>query len=196
MSARAPSAVHREVAALHAASIDRGFLATLGIDFLAQMYAAIDVGPESVLLVEQRDGRVVGFVSGGLRMGPIYRRMMARPLALGCSLAGTLVRPRRVLRILDILRYGRRQTQDDGLPEAELLSLAVDPAYRGQQVSDRLYGRLVEHFRAKGVPAFKITVGAQLQPAHRFYRRMGAEPVAQTEVHAGESSMVYVQSTR
>ena len=40
---------------------------------------------------------------------------------------------------------------------------------------------------------FKIIVGAPLAPAHRFYRRMGAVPVAEMEVHGGAASTVYLQ---
>ena len=77
---------YRQVAALHAGNIDQGFLATLGIPFLSMMYRAIDEAPGSVLLTEEQNGRVVGFVSGGDGMGAIYRRMLRHPLRLGLSL--------------------------------------------------------------------------------------------------------------
>ena len=103
-----------------------------------------------------------------------------------------MLRPRRILSILEILRYSRGKDQQADLPEAELLSMAVSSAYRGQQVAERLYRRLVDHFKASGVPAFKITVGEALAPAHRFYQRMGAAPAAKVEVHDGESSTIYL----
>jgi ribosomal protein S18 acetylase RimI-like enzyme len=185
-------ALYKQVAELHVASIDQGFLATLGAEVVSQMYRAIDEAPESVLLVELRDDRVVGFISGGLGMGPIYKRMLRHPVGLTTSLLPSMVRPRRVLRILEILRYSRGDSQPSGLPEAELLSMAVSPEHRGQHVAERLYGRLVDHFRAHGVQDFRITVGEALAPAHRFYQRMGAKPTASIEVHAGKPSSVYV----
>ena len=47
---------YRQVAALHAASIDQGFLATLGLPFLALMYRAIDEATDSVLMIEEKEG--------------------------------------------------------------------------------------------------------------------------------------------
>jgi len=184
---------YREIAALHAANINQGFLATLGVPFLALMYQAIDEVPSSVLLVEEQGGRVVGYISGGLGMGPIYRRMLRHPIRLGMSLLPSIWHPKKLRRIIEILRYGGGVGAVSGIPNAELLSIAVDPIARGTGVAERLYRRLQEHFAERGVPAFRITVGDSLAPAHRYYKRMGAEAVSRVEVHAGEGSVVYVQ---
>ncbi len=148
---------YRQVAALHAASIDQGFLATLGVPFLALMYEAIDLAEDSVLLTEEQDGRILGFVAGGLGMGPIYRSMLRSPLRLTWALLPSLLRPRRVMRILDILHYGRRQGDGARWPKAELLSIAVAGAPLLQAYgrnSGRPYrgacGRTVDGVRARG----------------------------------------------
>lgn len=187
--------VHRQVARLHMENINQGFLATLGERFLTQMYAAIDSGETSVLLVEEREGRVVGFVTGASGMGAIYKRMLRRPLSLGVAMLPVLFSVSRLKRIFEILRYSGGGGLPEGVPDAELLSIAVASHARGQQVADRLYQRLVEHFRGEGLEAFRIIVGSALEPAHRFYRRMGAEPIATVEVHKGESSVLYVHQT-
>lgn len=184
--------VHRQVARLHIENINKGFLSTLGEGFLTQMYAAIDSGTTSVLLVEERDGRVVGFVSGASGMGAIYKRMLRRPLSLGVAMLPVLFSVSRLKRIFEIVRYSGGKSLPGSMPDAELLSIAVAPEARGQQVADRLYQRLVEHFRGKGLSAFRIIVGAPLEPAHRFYRRMGADAIAEVELHAGEASTLYV----
>lgn len=189
-----PAERYRQVAVLHAANIDQGFLATLGVPFLALMYRALDEAEESVLLTEEQGGRVVGFVSGGEGMGAIYRRMLRYPVRLGLSLLPSLVRPKRLKRILEILRYGVNATDVHDLPNAELLSIAVDASVRGTGISERLYRRLQTHFSGRGVGAFRIVVGDSLAPAHRYYQKMGAKPVGRIEVHAGEGSVVYVQA--
>lgn len=188
-----PAQRHRQVAALHAAAIDQGFLATLGEPFLAQVYRAIDEAADSVLLVEELDGRVVGFVAGGSGMATIYRRMLRHPLQLAFSLASVFAQPSRLLRMMDIVRYGRASDAGLVLPRAELLSVAVDPACRGTGLAVRLYEGLEEHFARRGINAFRITVGESLAAAHRFYQRMGAKPMGRIEVHAGRGSVVYVQ---
>ena len=187
-----PRERYRQVARLHVRCLDQGFLATLGEGFLVQMYEAIDQAEGTFLLTEERDGRVAGFITGGAGMGPIYRRMLRRPVRLGLALLPALLRPAKVRRILEILRYSGDGGLPDGVPEAELLSLAVSPEWRGKAVADVLYGRLAEEFRRHGEPAFRIIVGAALAPAHRFYQRMGAEPAGDVQVHEGESSTVYV----
>lgn len=183
--------IYRQVAQLHLDGLSGGFLAKLGPGFLALMYEAIDRAPGSVLLVEVSGDRVVGFVSGGRGMGPIYRQMLHRPFALARSLLTLLLRPSHILQILEILRYGRNKDANAGLPESELLSIVVALDMRGRGVAERLYRRLVGHFEAEGVRAFRITVGGELARAHAFYNKMGARPVAAIEVHAGERSVVY-----
>lgn len=187
-----PAERYRQVARLHVRCLDQGFLATLGERFLALMYEAIDRADGTALLVEEAAGDVQGFITGGTGMGPIYRRMLRSPVRLALALAPALLRPSKLRRILEILRYSGDGTRPDGVPDAELLSLAVAPEWRGQGVADRLYARLVEDFRSRGVDAFRITVGDALAPAHRFYQRMGATVAGDVEVHGGETSKIYV----
>ena len=187
--------VYWRVAELHIACITQGFLATLGPRFLALMYESIDEGSESVLLVSRNGTDVVGFVagtSGG--MGPIYKGMLRRWPALVLALLPSLVSPRRVWRILDILRYSGRAARAGDLPMAELLSIGVDGEFRGHGHAAGLYQALCDYFRKKHVGAFKIVVGGSLDSAHRFYRRMGAHPASQLEVHRGEASTVYLHT--
>jgi len=191
-----PAERYRQVAVLHAANIDQGFLATLGVPFLALMYRALDEAEGSVLLTEEQDGRVVGFVSGGEGMGAIYRRMLRYPVRLGLSLLPSLARPKRpkrLKRILEILRYSGGASTGQDLPHAELLSIAVDASVRGTGVAERLYRQLQAHFSQRGVGAFRIVVGDSLAPAHRYYQKMGAKPTGRIEVHEGEGSVVYLQ---
>ncbi|OOG37785.1 MULTISPECIES: GNAT family N-acetyltransferase [unclassified Rhodanobacter] len=185
--------LYRQVAALHVANIDQGFLSLLGVRFVSLMYQAIDEGEESVLLVIERDDRVIGFVAGGSGMRPIYRRMLRHAPRVMLALLPSLFSLRRVRRMLEILRYSHRNDRSVHLPRAELLSIAVDPAYRGQQHAETLYRKLTEIFSRQGIDEFKIIVGTALAPAHRFYRRMGALPIAEIEVHQNEASTIYSQ---
>ena len=192
-----PSHLYRSVAELHIANINQGFLSTLGVGFISLMYRAIDEGDDSVLLVAQSDGKVIGFVAGATGMKPIYRRMLRYWPQSFWALLPSLFSPRRVWRIIEILRYSRGgggSSNGVALPAAELLSIAVAPAFRGQHHAENLYQSLCEHFLQRKLPAFKIVVGSALAPAHKFYRRMGAQPAAEVEVHQGSASTVYVQA--
>lgn len=182
---------YRQVAELHAANLDQGFLATLGPSFLALLYQSIDESSESTLLTEEDGGRVIGFVAGGLGMSPIYRRLLRRPLRLSLALVPSLVRPRTIRRIVDLIRYGGSGDVRSKGPSAELLSIAVAPDARGSGVAARLFRRLEAEFSKREVQQFRIIVGAKLIAAHRYYLRMGAVPVGRIELHQGEPSVVY-----
>lgn len=75
--------------------------------FISLMYRAIGEGTGNALLVEERDGRMVGFVAGALGMGPIYRQMLRHPFRFVVALSPSLLYPKRAWRILEILRYSR-----------------------------------------------------------------------------------------
>lgn len=187
--------LYRTVAELHIANINQGFLSTLGVGFISLMYRAIDEGDESVLLVTRVNGQVVGFVAGATGMRAIYKRMLRYWPQLFWALLPSMFSFRRVWRIIEILRYSRSSggTKGIAMPAAELLSIAVAPSFRGQRHAENLYQELCQHFLIRGLPAFKIVVGSALAPAHKFYRRMGAQPAAEIEVHQGSASTVYVQ---
>ena len=77
---------YRAIASLHCDHINQGFLATLGIPFLTLLYQAIDNDSQSVLLVERKDSKVVGFVSGTCGLTPIYKQLLRKPFRLIHSL--------------------------------------------------------------------------------------------------------------
>lgn len=190
-------AIYRRVAQLHAENINQGFLSSLGPNFLTLLYQAIDESPVSVLILAWEDNQLVGFVSGALGMGSVYRQLLRYWPRLIMALAPSLLMPNRLWQIIEILRYSRGGHEHGAkLPAAELLSIVVDPAARGRSHADRLYRQLTEFFAQRGEHEFKIIVGAALAPAHRFYRRMGAQPAAEIEIHQGVRSTVYVQALR
>ncbi len=188
--------IYRQVAILHTACLDQGFLSSLGPRVLIQLYRAIDESSACSLHVEKREGRVVGFVASGQGMGPIFFQMLRHPFSLAVALMPLLLQPRKIIGILEILHYGRghRAKTQDVLPEHELLCIAVALEARGSGVAEHLYTNLVGHFRDRGIGAFRIVVGDALASAHRFYRRMGAKPVSRIELHGGQGSVVYVWS--
>jgi len=186
--------IHRQVARLHIEMIGKGFLSSLGEAFLTEVYRAIDEDPSSVLFVEERAGRVIGFVAGTTGARSMYRRLLRRLPSVLWSLRGSLISPRRLAGMLKIARYVRHGGPSlPALPAAELLSIAVEPACRGTGVAEGLFRRLETHFGARGVEAFKIIAGEQLEPAHRFYRRVGARLEARFALHAGAESLVFVR---
>ena len=186
----------RAVAELHADGISQGFLSSLGTRFLTVLYRAIDRCDDAVLIVEADDDGIAGFVAGGNGIGPVYRQMLRDLPVLLVSLAPVIVRPRKVIGIIEVLRRGGGDAgqHDAQLPEQELFSIVVAPRARGSGTADRLYAALCAHFRQQGADAFRIVVGDNLVSAHRFYKRMGAEPVSSLRLHDAATSTVFVQA--
>lgn len=184
-------ATYRAVAHIHATCINQGFLPTLGERFLSLLYEAIDADPSSALFVEQSDGEVVGFVAGGRGMGPVYRQMIKRWPRLLLALLPVLLNPAKLKRIFEIIWFTHKQKPIQYRQQAELFSIAVLDKARGHGVSDRLYQALEQWFTQQGENVFCIMVGESLAPAHRFYRRMGAVPMAEISVHQGYTSTLY-----
>jgi len=185
---------YQQIARLHMDGIDRGFLRQLGPRFLTLMYEAIDRCPDSVLITEEQGAVVVGFIAGAASMKPIYKHLLMRPLRLLMALFPSLFIPSRLKRIWEILRYSKHEYSESvrALPAFELLSIVVTPSQRGTGCGERLFRALERYWQHHGTTAFKIVVGDGLQPAHRFYQRMGAVAAGRTEVHQGEGSVVYV----
>lgn len=187
--------VYHQVARLHADNLDQSFLATLGTGFLAELYRAIDLCPQAVLIVKGEPGKVVGFVAGlAGPMSVVYRRMLWRLPLWGWRLVPVLFSPARLKRVAEILRYTNSEPAHGDFPTAELLSIAVAPAARGTGVAESLYVELSNYFRQMKVATFKIVVGEKLLAAHKFYERMGARWTTELELHQGAKSVVYVQT--
>lgn len=185
------AATYREVGRLHTLSIDQGFLSTLGEGFLSLLYESIDADPNSTLFVEFSGGKVIGFVAGGRGMGSVYRQMIKQWPRLIGTLLPALVNPVKLKRIVEIFWFGRKQKPVSGSPRSELFSIAVSSEARGRGVAERLYQALAQWFSQQGESAFCIVVGESLAPAHRFYRKMGAVPMAEISVHQGQVSTLY-----
>ena len=184
---------YRKVAQVHAASINRGFLSSLGERFLALLYEAIDADRNSILIVEKSGENLIGFVAGGRGMKSIYRKLLISFPRLFIALAPAMLNPMRLKRIFDLMCFGRRKKPVSGCPEAELFSIAVVDAERGSGLASKLYETLGQRFFQEGEPAFCMVVGETLSPAHRFYQKMGAVSLAEISVHKGQYSTLYRQ---
>jgi ribosomal protein S18 acetylase RimI-like enzyme len=185
--------VYQKVAQLHCEHINQGFLATLGPSFLTLLYEGIDKDKDSVLIVKEVDGDVVGFVSGAASLRPIYIQLLRRPFSLFISLLSCFLSLSKLLRIIEILRISKNNPVLKGLPRHELLTIVVDPQYQGQGHAEDLFASLCDYFQAINVANFKIVVGCDLARAHAFYLKMGCDVAGEIKVHKGKDSLVYVK---
>ena len=184
---------YKQVAQIHSTCIDLGFLSSLGPRFLALLYESIDADEKSILILEKKQDKVIGFVAGGRSMKSIYRKMLSRLPRVFITLLPPMLNPKKLWKIIELLCFGKKRKPNSSCPEAELFSIAVIDSSRGNGLAQKLYYALAQRFFVEGEHAFCMIVGETLRPAHRFYKKMGAVPFAQVSVHKGQSSTLYRQ---
>jgi glycosyltransferase involved in cell wall biosynthesis/ribosomal protein S18 acetylase RimI-like enzyme len=184
------------MARLHTDGMPDAFLPTLGRAFLTRLYRAITADPDAVAMVAEGVDGVVGFAAGVASVGTFYRRFARRHgPAAALVAAPRLVRPVVAWRLLETVRYpGQADAGDGRLPDAELLSIAVDPAWRaggtGRALADGVLAGLAE----RGVGELKVVVGAANTGANRFYAKVGFREAGNLTVHQGTPSKVWIRS--
>jgi len=182
------------LARLHREGLPGSFLPQLGRGFLRRLYGALVTDPSGVVVVAESAGRPVGFVAAVGSVPRFYHRFFLRHgVAAGASTAPRLLRPGVLRRALETARYAGN---GDGMPEAEILTVVLAPAFRhrgaGRAMVLEALGRLAD----KGVERGKVVAGADLAAANDLYRRMGFKKVGTVAVHDGEVSNVWVFSCR
>jgi ribosomal protein S18 acetylase RimI-like enzyme len=178
------------VARLHKDCINQGYLSKLGLPFLTLLYESIDADSSSVLILSLDQNEVIGFVSGTRSMRGIYSQLLRRWPRLLSALAPLLLKPYELFRVIETVLFSAKRDETQ-LCDGELLSIAVNPKSRGRGVAQCLYDELIQRFKFLNVKSFKIVVGENLSPAHKFYTQMGAMPWYTTQVHKGARSIVY-----
>jgi glycosyltransferase involved in cell wall biosynthesis/ribosomal protein S18 acetylase RimI-like enzyme len=184
------------MARLHAAALPSAFLPTLGQAFLGRLYRALAGDPRSVALVAEGSDGVVGFAAGVVSVGAFYRRFAVRHgPAAALAAAPRLASPAVLGRLLETVRYpARADTPAAGLPDAELLAIAVAPEARAGGTGRTLADGVLDGLAARGAGQVKVVVGAANGGANRFYERVGFQLAGRLSVHQGTPSNVWIRS--
>jgi ribosomal protein S18 acetylase RimI-like enzyme len=177
----------RFAASLHATEIRTGFLSTLGPGFLVRLYRRITSTHGSFLLVAEAGDKCVGFVAGSLDVKKLYRSFLASDGVFAA--AGAFVHILRSLpRVIETLRHGLGDSS--GGEGAELLAIAVDPAWRGKQIGRRLVAQFLNELQDLGAASAYVVVGSDNAPALALYRSAGFGEAVTYPMHSGTSSVV------
>ena len=182
--ARPQDAPH--LARLHGEALPDSFLPLLGEGFLRRLYVALATDPEAVAVVAEDAHGVVGFATGALSVRAFYRRFYRRhgiPAALAA--APRLLRPGILRRARESSSYGRAERP---YPDAELLSIALAPGWRGRGLGRALADQVVASLAALQAREIDVVVSADNLTANAFYRSLGFEHREQLSVHEGRVS--------
>jgi glycosyltransferase involved in cell wall biosynthesis/ribosomal protein S18 acetylase RimI-like enzyme len=184
------------MARLHAVGLPEAFLPQLGQRFLSRLYRALAADPAAVALVAEDASGVVGMATGVVSVRGFYRRFALRHgLAAAVAAAPRLARPATLRRLRETASYpssASAPAPGAPLPDAELLSIAVAPARRGDGVGKALAEGIVQGLTALGATDIKVVVAAANQAANRFYAKVGFHLSGQLTVHQGTPSKVWI----
>ncbi len=182
------------LARMHRASMPTAFLPTLGDPFLRVLYRSLVRDTDAVAVVAERSGQVVGFATAVPSVRRFFRRFLMRDgLRAAIAAVPRLARPSTIRRATETLAHPQAPSD---LPDAELLSIAVDDAERGHGIGAALVYRVNADLRSRGVTAYKVLVGADNEPANRFYEARGFVAAGRQDVHHGTPSNAWVMSCR
>ena len=180
------------IASLHAENIRTGFLPTLGVGFLTNLYHAMIAFEGSTVIVARDPYGPVAFVAGVSDVGAFYKHFVrTRGVRSAFSALGPMLRPSSWKRVWETSRYDG----DHHETGVELLSMAVSAPYQRRGLGRQLVERLLARFEAQGHRRVKVVVGSDNVSARHLYASAGFEDRGTIEVHEGEVSNVMV-STR
>lgn len=177
-----------DLANLHIAGIQTGFLPRLGRRFMSVLYRALVGWDEAVVLVADAGSGPIGFVAGAVDTARFYRHFTRHYLLSAIAAAvPAVLRPSNLRRALETGRYGGVSATG-----AELLAMSVDEGWRGAGIGLRLGAAFLQAMAHLGSGAVRVVVAEDNKAAQSAYRRMGFVETERIEVHPGEPSQVLV----
>lgn len=157
-----------EVAKLHTQELS-GFLPELGIGFLRVFYKATLSTAEIFTFVAKENDHICGFVSGISHTKGLYRKILLTDIfGFGSLLIHHFItHPHHFLTGIKLFTYpGFSQ---DG---PELLTIAIGRKWQGRGWGRKLFQKVIQEFRKRGISYFRISVYDRLA-ANGFYKKMG-----------------------
>jgi len=185
----------RAAARLHNIGLPRAFLTGLGETFLYHLYTALPECPSAFGYVwEEADGSVLGFIACAENTGRVYRQALRRRgVRMALAILLRVIRWSVLKSLVETLCYPSQVQHDrqEGLPPAEILSIAVEESTRGKGVGKRLIQTAFEEFRRRGIHQVRVVLGARNLTANAFYKRCGFE-LKTTRTQHGKPTNIYV----
>jgi len=185
------------IAHLHKVYISSGFISSLGDKFLITLYDYISKSNKSFCIVAKENENIIGFVSGTQNLSELYKGFLKENFFKAfLVLLPQIFKPKMLFKIIETLIYPKKKNIIPNIPDAELLSIAVNEAFQGKGRASLIFNALVEEFKKQKINSFKIIVGSNLNRASKFYEKIGCKKTTEIEIHKGEKSYIYVYNIK
>lgn len=179
----------RDIAVIHKSEIGGGFLSSLPVSFLANLYQAIIESGGGFCVAAEENGKIVGFIAGTADVKGLYRYFFRNYFFSSTFiLAKKVFGLKFIRRVLENIFY---PVKEKDLPPAELLTMAVEKDFRGRGIALEMFARFKEEMKQKNVSIFKVLVGEELKPAISFYEKSGFSFLKSASLHGKDISRIY-----
>ena len=179
------------VAKLHRNSIKTGLTAWLGQRFCEHLYWAIGSSPYGFVLVyEDEQHRPLGYICCATNTSKMYKNAILRHfLPLTLSAISKFIRPSVIRRVLTAIRRPKTFKMGDfsewGLPEAEVVSIAVSPNVQGKGIGTKLIRAAFDQLRILGHSKVRTWTSEDNEQAAAFYQKQGFKFLGMRQHHSG-----------
>jgi len=179
-----------EIAKIHKAEINQGFLSTLSDSFLKNLYLALIDSKENFCIVAKEQNKVIGFISGVSDLGKFYSNFFRRYFFQSFFiLFKKFFNYSFIIKSLETLFY---PVKERNLPKAELLTMAVRSEFHGKGIASQMFEEFINEMKRRNIKTLKVLVGEELKPAISFYEKIGFKFLKNTKVHGNKISRIYI----
>jgi len=179
-----------QIASIHKKEISQGFLSSLHISFLKNLYSAIIESDAGFCLVAREGDQVVGFISGVTDINNIYRYFLKTYFFSSIVLLSKkFFNITAVKKMIETLLY---PVKEKNLPSAELLTMAVSGQFQGQGIAGKMFLEFISEMKKRNITSFKVLVGEELLPAMHFYEKNGFVFLKNITLHDNKISKIYL----
>ena len=183
---------YKKISLIHKKSISDGFLASLNLSILIQLYRVFAKSSHaSLFIASDKKNNILGFIVLSFSTSKLYREFILKrffivlPLILPRIFSIKFIR-----KVIETLLYPfKKELTIDS--EAEVLNFCVDKAHRGKGLGDKLFLKAEDSLRSRGIRSLKIVTGIDQIVAQKFYEKRGAILLGNQEIHKGSTSLIY-----
>lgn len=184
------------IVVIHCNAFKGFFLTSLGEDFLRLYYSKFVASDETVAMVAEEEGNILGFSAATKVCKGFNGRLIKQNiLSFGMlSLKLVFTNPGALLRLAKNLTKKGDDVQDDE-EYAELYSIGVDSKQQGKGIGKKLLYKTEEILKESGVERVSLTTDYENnENTVRFYRSMGYETLYEFVTYPDRKMYRFIKS--
>ena len=172
----------RQVAALHAAAINTGFISSMPPSFIQCLYQSIADSPHNFGFVYEENTEILGFICCSTDTKRMFREILWQSgFRFVFLLWRQIFNVSVVKKICNNIFYPNKFKV--GLPQAEILSVAVERRAKGKGVGKTLMQMVIAECRKRKILAIKALTDAKNEGSNCYYQKCGFYLVDKVKHH-------------